>query len=184
MDLELPEFVEFPKIPRLSRPAIITEKIDGTNGQIMITDTGEIYVGSRTRWLSDKQDNHGFWHWVMDRRDEVLTKLGPGRHFGEFWGSGIQRGYGLTKGDKRFSLFNVTRWENQPLPPGIFTVPVLFSPEVFSTHEVVLALSILQEHGSFASPGFMNPEGVVVYHPAGNLLFKKTIDKDEEPKGK
>jgi len=30
----------------------------------------------------------------------------------------------------------------------------------------------------------MNPEGVVIYHRAGNLYFKKTILKDEEYKGK
>jgi len=30
----------------------------------------------------------------------------------------------------------------------------------------------------------MNPEGVVVYHVAGNVGFKKTIDNDEQPKGK
>lgn len=30
------EFVEFPKIPRLSRDIIVTEKIDGTNAQIYL----------------------------------------------------------------------------------------------------------------------------------------------------
>ena len=30
----------------------------------------------------------------------------------------------------------------------------------------------------------MNPEGVVVFHVAANLCFKKTLEKDEEPKGK
>ncbi len=34
----------------------------------------------------------------------------PATYFGEWWGSGVQRGYGLQKGDKRFSLFNVSRW--------------------------------------------------------------------------
>jgi len=28
----------------------------------------------------------------------------------------------------------------------------------------------------------MKPEGVVVFHIAGNLGFKKTIEKDEVPK--
>ena len=35
------EFQEFPKIVRLSRQAIITEKIDGTNGCIFIGEDGE-----------------------------------------------------------------------------------------------------------------------------------------------
>jgi len=42
----------------------------------------------------------------------------------------------------------------------------------------------LIETGSVASPGFMRPEGVVVYHVAANMYFKKTIEKDEEPKSK
>jgi hypothetical protein len=42
-------FAEFPKMARLSRECIITEKIDGTNAQILITEEGEIYAGSRTR---------------------------------------------------------------------------------------------------------------------------------------
>ena len=37
-----------------------------------------------------------------------MTFLVPGRHFGEWWGSGIQRGYGLD--EKTFSLFNAYRW--------------------------------------------------------------------------
>ena len=35
---KLPEFVPFPKIPRLYKECVITEKIDGTNGVIYITD--------------------------------------------------------------------------------------------------------------------------------------------------
>jgi hypothetical protein len=42
----------------------------------------------------------------------------------------------------------------------------------------------LKCHGSVAAKGFMNPEGVIVYHVAANTSFKKTIEKDSEPKGK
>ena len=45
------------------------------------------------------------------------------------------------------------------------------------------ALEALRVRGSEAAPGFMNPEGVVIYHIAGNIGFKKTIEKDEQPKG-
>jgi hypothetical protein len=41
------EFVEFKKIPRLSRECVVTEKIDGTNGVIYIGEGGEFLVGSR-----------------------------------------------------------------------------------------------------------------------------------------
>ncbi|MES2133853.1 MAG: RNA ligase family protein [Bacteroidota bacterium] len=35
------DFLEFPKMPRLSREVIITEKIDGTNAQLLITEAGK-----------------------------------------------------------------------------------------------------------------------------------------------
>src|SRR5512133_2019075 len=104
------EFQSFGKISRLSRDMVITEKIDGTNGCIYIGEDGEFLVGSRTRWITPECDNHGFARWAYDHKDELVLGLGPGRHYGEWWGSGIQRGYDLPKGEKRFSLFNVHRW--------------------------------------------------------------------------
>ncbi len=189
-------FVEFPKIARLSRDVIITEKIDGTNAQIYITDEREIHFGSRTRWLTPESgDNHGFMMWGLTHKDELLS-LGPGRHFGEWWGHGIQRGYGLTKGEKRFSLFNVTRWclsgeqpgiiptgdprqekKQEALPPCVGLVPVLWRG-VFDTVECERCLAELGIHGSYAAPGFMKPEGIVCFHIAGNVGFKKTIGDD------
>jgi hypothetical protein len=79
---------------------------------------------SRSRWITPDDDNFGFAAWVEANRDELLT-LGPGRHFGEWWGSGIQRGYGLPKGEKRFSLFNVSRW-GESRPACCHVVPVLY----------------------------------------------------------
>jgi hypothetical protein len=193
------EFVEFPKVARLSRECVITEKIDGTNACVFIGESGEFLVGSRTRWITPELDNHGFARWAYENKD-LLLKLGPGRHFGEWWGSGIQRGYGLTKGEKRFSLFNVVRWclhGTQPqqipcqdpritkfqdvLPPGVHLVPVLYRGN-FNTAECDRVISILESEGSLASPGFMNPEGIVCYHTAANVGFKKTIKGDEHPK--
>ena len=117
--------------------------------------------------------------------------LGPGHHFGEWWGSGIQRGYGLLKGEKRFSLFNTARWaddrdrEKYPLdrPACCYVTPVLYSG-LFHSIAVEAALGELSRVGSLASPGFMNPEGIIVWHEAARVLFKKTLHKDEEPKGK
>jgi hypothetical protein len=45
-----------------------------------------------------------------------------------------------------------------------------------------LALGCLRKFGSYAAPGFMNPEGIVCFHTAANIGFKKTIQKDELPK--
>ena len=195
------DFKPFAKIPRFSREMIITEKIDGTNGVIAIwnysdvTDphmgmievenNGEKYVilaGSRNKWISTVEDNAGFAKWAYANKDELL-KLGVGFHYGEWWGSGIQRGYDLPKGEKRFSLFNVSRWSDDCVRPACcHVVPTLYSG-MFSSTIVTQVLSDLQREGSQASPGFMRPEGVVIFHTAGGFLFKKTIERDEYHKG-
>lgn len=181
------EFSEFPKMGRLSREMIITEKIDGTNAQICITEDGQMLVGSRSRWITTQNDNFGFARWCADHKSELL-KLGPGRHFGEWWGYGIQRGYGMK--EKRLSLFNVSRWclygaqpkdKQEVLPACVGLVPVLFSG-VFDTKVADDILAKLASGGSVAAPGFMNPEGIIVYHTAANVGFKKTIKDDSIPK--
>jgi hypothetical protein len=88
-------FEPFDKIPRLKRGCVVTEKIDGTNAQVYIPeDGGPMLVGSRNRWITPDNDNYGFARWAYENEAE-LRKLGPGRHFGEWWGSGIQRRYGI-----------------------------------------------------------------------------------------
>jgi hypothetical protein len=172
-------FTAFPKIPRFSRDIIITEKIDGTNASVLINDTGDVIigVGSRTRWITPEQDNMGFARFVREHQEDFL-KLGPGHHFGEWWGGKIQRGYGLNT--KIFSLFNTTRF-GEAAKEGrlgvISVVPVLYQGP-FSTEAVDAALASLHATGSLAAPGFMKPEGVVIFHVAGNYLFKKTLDGD------
>jgi hypothetical protein len=176
------EFIEFTKIARLSRECVITEKIDGTNGCIYVGENGEFLVGSRTRWITPEQDNHGFARWAHEHKEELVHGLGIGRHYGEWWGSGIQRGYGLTKGEKRFSLFNVHRWADDSVRPACCNVVPELWRGIFNTQDVVEQLDILRRTGSKAAPGFMKPEGIVIFHTAGNFLFKKTIEKDEVPK--
>lgn len=175
-----PEFRPFPKIARLRRDIIVTEKIDGTNAQIHITDDGRVFAGSRTRWITPQDDNFGFAHWVEGNREELL-QLGPGSHFGEWWGSGIQRGYGLK--ERRFSLFNVSRWQDSDVRPGCCgVVPVLYSGP-FSQSYIERAIKELADHGSHAAPGYRKPEGIVVFHTASGHLYKQTIEKDDAPKG-
>lgn len=175
-----PEFVEFKPIARLRRPVVITEKIDGTNGVVWVGESGEVRPGSRSQWIGLGNDNHGFAKWVAEHAEE-LRGLGAGYHYGEWWGSGVQRGYGLTKGEKRFSLFNVARW-GESRPACCDVVPVLAQAEVFSTALVDEALERLRQTGSVAAPGFMRPEGVVIFHKHSNALFKVTLEKDEVPK--
>lgn len=175
-----PVFEEFGKIHRLSRDMIVTEKLDGTNAQVWIGEDGTVKAGSRNRFLHVDADNFGFARWVEAHADELRT-LGPGRHFGEWWGNGIQRGYGLS--EKRFSLFNVSRWgDDAARPPCCHVVPVLLRWS-FDTAKVDEVLARLAATGSAAAPGFMKPEGVVVFHAASNTLFKKTLDKHDGHKG-
>lgn len=175
------EFQSFPKICRLSREIIVTEKIDGTNASICITEDGQFLTGSRTRWITPQDDNFGFAKWANANKDELM-KLGVGTHYGEWWGQGIQRNYGLR--EKRFSLFNTSRWSDDEVRPACCSVvPVLWQGP-FITDYVDECLGLLQREGSKAAPGFAKPEGVIVFHVQGNLLFKKTIEKDEEPKSK
>jgi len=173
------EFTPFQKIPRLSRQCVVTEKLDGTNASIYIGDDGEFLVGSRQRWITPESDNYGFARWAHEHREELML-LGPGHHFGEWWGAGIQRGYGVP--DKRFWLFNTHRWANALMRPACCgVVPVLFEGE-FDSVAVERALRRLSDNGSAAAPGFLDPEGVVIYHVASGALFKKTIKGDEEGK--
>lgn len=190
------KFVEFPKMARLSREVIITEKIDGTNASIFInpkaleegkddniiaqTEDFTMRAGSRTKWITPQSDNYGFAKWVQANAAE-LFKLGEGHHFGEWWGLGIQRGYGLK--EKRFSLFNVERWDGELRPTCCHVVPTLYRGNMDDLNHIVkVSLDNLKQYGSSAVPGFMKPEGIVIYHVAGNVGFKKTIEKDELPK--
>jgi len=171
------EFQAFPKMPRLKREIVITEKIDGTNAQIAFDEDGKMFAGSRNRWITPENDNYGFARWAYEH-EEQLRQLGPGRHFGEWWGQGIQRRYGLT--EKRFSLFNVSRWSDER-PACCDVVPVLYRGE-FHTNAVEGVMAMLRSNGSVAAPGFMHPEGVIVYHVAGGLGFKRTVEHDDIPK--
>lgn len=177
-------FVEMAKIARLSREMIVTEKIDGTNASVLVTEEGRVIAGSRNRWLTIEADNFGFAKWVAAHEDE-LRALGPGQHFGEWWGNGIQRGYGLANGDKRFSLFNVSRWADggrDVRPPCCGVVPTIYAGP-FDTGMVDAILRTMAEQGSLAVPGWRKPEGVVVFHVASGQLFKKTLDKNDGHKG-
>ncbi len=182
--METLEFQAWPKIARLNRDMIITEKIDGTNAAVLVTDDGQVGAQSRSRLITPEQDNHGFARWVYANAEALAKALGPGRHFGEWWGGGIQRGYGLAKDDKRFSLFNLSRYAECDFSelPNVALVPKIYSGP-FDSNAVVNARILLEINGSYAAPGYTKPEGIVVFHVAANQLFKVTLENDEQPKG-
>jgi hypothetical protein len=208
--MSLPAFNPFPKMSRFTRDCIITEKIDGTNASILIPEPGESFVtesgkvhpllaGSRTRWIFPDSDNFGFAQWVHDNMEALLT-LGPGQHFGEWWGAKIQRTYNA--GEKQFSLFNTLRWKDtsginhawEPLlkerfksepttaPACCRVVPIIAVGE-FSSSIVENSMAKLKEFGSMALEGYLNPEGIVIYHVQGGIAMKKTFENDVAGKG-
>lgn len=194
-------FEPWPSIPRLKKDMIVTEKIDGTNACVVISDANEPDFGeyplvvngqdgnrygfaaqSRKRLITPDSDNFGFATWSFYHAEDLVNRLGPGRHYGEWWGTGIQRHYNLH--EKRFSLFNAGRWEGLsctggtwPELPNVCVVPTL-ATYAFSTEKIERVMEQLKEDGSSAAPGFMNPEGVVVFHTAARITFKCTFESD------
>jgi RNA ligase len=201
---EAMKFEAFPKIPRF-RSMIVTEKIDGANAAIRIVrfdkDIGlgpahlpcetKLVIGaefdfaigaqSRKRLITPDADNFGFARWVWDNAYDLTDILGEGIHYGEWWGQGIQRGYGMDH--KVFSLFNAHRWDFiragafKDRIPQLDVVPVLENHE-FDMDVLDFTLSDLEKKGSMAAPGFKPAEGVVVFEPAGHILHKKTLGGD------
>ncbi len=230
MDIPDIPFEPWPKIPRLYREIVITEKIDGTNAGIFIplwdegSVSGPVYASSRKRWITPEKDNFGFARWAEENKETLIADLGPGMHYGEWWGQGIQRTYDW--GEKRFSLFNVRRWgaltanedprcvrkgshithndekrgdeqicacrekrgEIQFATPRMGVVPVLYQGPITTVTSLreprVLEniwdyeAALLRRNGSAVAPGFMNPEGIIVYHVVAQQAFKYTLDGD------
>ena len=188
------EFQPWPKIHRLQREIVITEKIDGTNAAVGVDENGRVWAQSRNNVISIFKDNAGFAQWVYQNKDVLRDALGPGIHFGEWWGAGIQRGYGLS--ERRFSLFNSYRWGVEEsgvlklqlarsLGLAIDCVPILYrGPWSYTSGalETIFAPDVVQKNlswqGSKAAPGFMNPEGIVVFHEHSGHMFKFTLDGD------
>jgi hypothetical protein len=206
------EFKEWPKTPRLFRDAIISEKIDGTNSGIhieVIAPEEAAYSGelegphgvpedmflsngfvvkvtaqSRKRLIypGKQTDNYGFAEWVRTNGTVLADLIGPGLHMGEWWGRGINRGYGQL--GRSFSLFNTDRYSAVDTVIGdvrVNTVPVLYHG-TFSEHMIKAALADLSQNGSKAAPGYNNPEGIVVWHSQTHGNFKVTLDRQDAGK--
>lgn len=198
------EFQAWGKTPRLFRDIIVTEKIDGTNSAVIIQEVqpdedvsyqevtlvesgGKWYeVGAQSRnrliFPGKTTDNYGFAAWVQENAEQLLDVLGPGRHFGEWWGKGIARGYG--REERSFSLFNVDRYDPGAIEGGwarevgdhfVEIVPILYRG-VFSEEAIHECLRGLEQFGSEASGGFMYPEGICVYHTQSKQVYKYTVD--------
>lgn len=166
----------FPKITRFFEQTIcITEKIDGTNGVIYIDDSNNVFAGSRNRWITPEDDNYGFARWVQQNQEE-LKLLGPGIHYGEWWGVGIQRGYNM---DRRvFSLFNVHRWSDDTVRPKCCdVVPTLFQGSLNDFSELNDALDLKHSYAAQKyGIDYNKPEGSMMYFTGAGVYFKVPLE--------
>lgn len=171
------EFKAWGKIPRENPFNVtITEKINGTNGCIIIRDGSIVGVQSRNRLITPKDDNYNFARWVDENRSE-LCGLGDGYHYGEWAGIGIQKNPHCLI-EKQFFLFNTFRWnDNNPnRPPCCNVVPVLFQGLLESETIPEIMLSLARDAHEDETP-----EGIVVYYHAFRKYTKHTI---KSPNGK
>jgi hypothetical protein len=171
------EFKPWPSIPRENPFKVtVTEKIDGTNACIIISEGKIVGVQSRNRLITVDDDNYGFAAWVSENNDDLLG-LGDGYHYGEWAGIGIQKNpHNLDC--KKLYLFNTFRWnKNNPNRPKCCdVVPILF--------EGLLESGVIEKHlEELKSKTCANyiPEGIVVYYHAFRSYTKHTI---KSPNGK
>jgi len=204
------EFRSWGKTPRLFRDIVITEKIDGTNSAIIFEDVtnadvdlvpsdelivrsdGLYRVGAQSKnrliYPGKTTDNFDFAAWVKKNAEVLFDALGPGHHFGEWWGKGIQKRYGDL--DYRvFSLFNTSKHEDtflrtqthEGLEVMVERVPVLYEGE-FSEGAIHMVAQELLKNGSVAVPFHPNPEGLVIYHTQSKQVYKFTFDNNDKGK--
>lgn len=198
------EFKAWPSIPRMSKErVVVTEKLDGSNSAVRIrpydpTEDSDMAVAhvdyasaEYTVWAQSRKrlllpgkstDNFGFAGWVHDNAEALVRTLGSGDHFGEWWGQGIQRGYGLS--EKRFSLFNAPRWfetlhptEARSEVDNLYTVPLLFAGQFYDLNVNEIRQDLI-DNGSKVVPGFKS-EGMVVYLREVNASYKVLLENDD-----
>ena len=197
-------YPSFSSIERLENIyCIISEKIDGTNGLIEIqnkannSNTGSMIVkfGSRNRYISFSDDNAGFANFFRhyekkfknmakeiiassynedSQTDEIPTENYPLRIYGEWFGKGIQRGYGLK--DKFFMPFS-TFYAEKLIE---YQVPNIVKPNIMYTgkfsQEIADTCMQTLTNGSLIIPEFKRPEGIVIHFPKYNFRLKQTFE--------
>ncbi len=186
------EFKEWPKIPRGGggETITITEKIDGTNACIIVSEGLVIGAQSRTQLLCERElyivegfigevgkwenrsDNYGFADYVRNNENE-LSKLGDGYHYGEWAGPGIQKNHhNLEK--KTLFLFNSDRWRDgrQERPAGVECVPVIYEGE-WGPHIIENTMKELWDTAKYKG---YHPEGIVIWYHKTRRYEKVTFE--------
>lgn len=195
-------YPSFPSIERLENlHCVITEKIDGTNGLIEYwIDSNpnhfpycQVRFGSRNRYITTTDDNSGFANFFFSHKSRILEIIGnleepptqSIRIYGEWFGKGIQRGYGL---DQKYFMPFSSFWAEKMIEAGIPNIkePAILYTGKFIEAEVDHQMGILKFDGSHVVPGYRNPEGIVIYFSHYNFRLKQTFTgpkwQTDEPK--
>ena len=153
----------------------LTEKMNGTSVCVIVGSDSEVLGSqSRNRLLTVDKDHYGFAKWVEENKG-CLSGLGPGHHFGEWAGLGIEKNpHNLLK--KEFFLFDTRTWDDASKPDCCSVVPVLY--------EGLLSKGIINaELDRLKEASVINPEvtheGVIAYYHNFQQYKKYTI---KEPK--
>ena len=98
---------EFKKFQKIKREEMLyvrcSQKINGTNCHVVF-DNGKWLAASKNRYLKKDSDHFGFYRFVEENYIELFNILGPGTHYGEWCGKGIQNGEGLS--NRHWVLFS------------------------------------------------------------------------------
>lgn len=191
------EFKSWGSTPRENKNKTITEKIDGTNACLVITN-GKVIAQSRKRIITPEDDNYGFARWAYENAGALMDTLGYGYHYGEWYGEGIQKNPLGIEG-KRFALFHPTKYNEGngyilEKVDGLETVPLLHHGQC----DVWTIPNIMQDLDTYGSkvkgakttpvyiPGtdefFFNqaarPEGIIIWNNETRTRTKMLLDND------
>lgn len=161
----------------------IAEKLHGTSAQVhvqkQLDGTLKALAGKRTSYVGTT-GHFGFGEFVANNGQALCDSLGEGRHYGEWVGPGVNGQYGLT--EKVFVLFNhryhLPKKLAGKLPNRVDVVPVLYDGPYTPTI-IGETMDNLKASGSVFAPGFMKPEGVVLFFPQFNTMQKKVFKPEE-----
>lgn len=169
------EFKKFGKLAHLDNIRVrITQKIDGTNAQIVISPEGELLACSKNRVLTEHSDNYNFYKFCMENKQVLIDFLGVGRHYGEWAGPKINSGEGLT--ENTLVLFDYWKYKDQQMPLEQLThVPILLDQtldHVLMYDAINTTNRDLQLKGSKLVPGFMDVEGMVLQIGSQSMKYR------------
>ena len=166
-------FKGWPKTIRYNKEqVIVTEKMDGTNGCIVVHNGQVVGVQSRNKFITPDADNFGFAQWVHDHRNELVEFLGEGYHYGEWCGEGIQKNPHKLIG-KHFYLFKPREGLTEDHPCR--SVRVLWEGPL----EQLNTQTIMEDLYDYSQENLYTAEGIIIFTKEGQKLYKLTFANSE-----